>query len=605
MLLSVLSRKAEIVLRISLVLVGCFSFRTALAREARLSSGARASTELPWFDAGWIANADLDDPHELARIQQRLKVILNQDELDGEASRADKRLHRGFRELQRLVDSLIADGPQERETVQRLVRETVTAMQNLSRPLLPEKVDFFQTPWMFFRRLSRPVGRGRAVAGNLLPASNPDLSRVDPKPSTFWRRPSSIAGQDLFFGFGRSSLLLAPSALCTYASAKESFGRNPGFEVAYQGDIFKLKFAEVSSEPFASRIFSALGYHTDPTDYAPGVKMFYSRPMLRQFNSRKALRTHFTFLGVLPLFTLNLQKQYDPFAYVAKAVLKDGTCWSGQDLKRHLFRNWRTAHPEQDATNFRREVEASIAYLETVPANVQLKIGKSIGPWDFGQLDHAARRELRGAAVLAAWLGWFDTRFDNTRLRIVKHQGHEELQHFFSDLGGVLGQTSGLLYARGELPNAFPWNFTHPGPCSQPSNPARPFPLAGYKPIVPPAAFTAMTFDDARWMGRLIGALTEAQLTQALVASGFDSAQTRLYLEKLVSRRDQMIRDLNLQNEFPMLRPAGANRRLSYDPSVDRAISVRIGVRQVNARPSRDQILHGELKVRPAATSRY
>jgi hypothetical protein len=317
--------------------------------------------------------------------------------------------------------------------------------------------------------------------------------------------------------------------------------------------------------------------------------------MLREFNSRKPLDTHFTFLGIIPMFTLKLQHRYDPLDYLVGAVLHDGTRWSNTELKSHLFQNAALTHPEEDAANFRPEVESAIDYVETVAANVQEKDGKSIGPWDFGQLDHASRRELRGAALLAAWLGWFDTRFDNTRLRVIKAGGDPRLEHFFSDLGGVLGETGGILYARGELPNAFPWSFTRLTKPAHTSNQASPFPLSGYKPITANPAFAAMTLQDARWMGRLIGSLTEQQIVQALIASGFDSAQTRLYLEKLISRRDKMIIDLGLASEFALLRQAPQNHHFDYDPLRNGIMKVDVSEKPIGAAIGRTRIVHGKL----------
>jgi hypothetical protein len=422
-----------------------------------------------------------------------------------------------------------------------------------------------------------------------------DLSRVDPVPSTFWNRPLEISSENLYYAFGRTNLLLPKGVLCTYAGPKESFGRNPGFEVDFQGAPLKLKFAEVSSEPFAARIFSALGYFTDPTDYAPSVRLLYSRAMLQEFNSRKPLTIHFTFMGFVPIFTLHLQRHYDPFDYVERAVLTNGVVWSGAQLKSHLLLNPNRSRPEADPANFDPLVEATIAYVETVPANVQTKVGKNIGPWDFGQLDHASRRELRGAALLAGWLGWFDTRFDNTRLRVVKLRGHSELRHVFSDLGGVLGKTRGLLYARGELPDAFPWRFTRAFPDTRDSNEPAPFPLAGYEPVARTPAFAEMTVQDARWMARLIGALTEEQITQALVSSGFNSAQTRLYLEKLLSRRDQMVLDLGLETEIHLLRPINSNHRFGYDPMTAGPIVATVSGQPIQAPTGKERIVNGKL----------
>jgi hypothetical protein len=89
-----------------------------------------------------------------------------------------------------------------------------------------------------------------------------------------------------------------------------------------------------------------------------------------------------------------------------------------------------------------------------------------------------------------------------------------------------------------------------------------------------------MTLDDARWMGRMIGQLTELQIVQALIASGFDSAQVKIYTEKLVSRRDQMMCDLGLTPEIHLLRPTGINRHFAYDPALDGPVKIKTALGQ-------------------------
>lgn len=539
---------------------------------------------------------DPDNPEDLKRLQ--LALALGSDDAADEPThqtKETKQARRGLRELRQLAGALLkCTDKTEQLRLKELLLETAGAVNNLRRPPVPETVDFFQTPFFFLERLSRPVAQGRTGAANLAKSDESDPSRADPTPSLFWVRPANIPAEGLFNGVGRTNLLLQDNAICTYAGAKESFGRNPGFDVDWAGTKLKLKFAEVSSEPFATRIFAALGYHTDPTDYARTVKVRYCRQLLQEFNSRKPLNTHFTFLGLIPLFTLQMQQHYDPFEYLS-AVLTNGLHWSGADLKRNLFKNASLLRPEEQQSNFRPEIESAIAYLETAPANVQLKEGKTIGPWDFESLDHCARRELRGAGLLAAWVGWFDTRFDNTRLRVLKHQGKTELVGYFSDLGGVLGETTGILYARGELPNAFPWAFTRPPLAQGAHRLAKPLRLYGYKPIAATPAFAAMNLDDARWMARLIGALSEEQIKQALIASGFDAARVRLYLEKLISRRDQMIRDLGLAHEIRLLRPSGIDRHFSYNPASDGAIVTSVQGKLVQAPAGKARILNCKL----------
>jgi hypothetical protein len=77
-------------------------------------------------------------------------------------------------------------------------------------------------------------------------------------------------------------------------------------------------------------MFSSLGYYVDPTDYVRGVRVSYSRAMLREFNSRKPLATHFTFLRFVPLFTLRLQQHYDPVRLHCSGCLDQWNCLVGR-----------------------------------------------------------------------------------------------------------------------------------------------------------------------------------------------------------------------------------------------------------------------------------
>jgi hypothetical protein len=246
--------------------------------------------------------------------------------------------------------------------------------------------------------------------------------------------------------------------------------------------------------------------------------------------------------------------------------------------------------------NFRTNVEAELDYLVMAPANVQPRDGptQSIGSWDFGELVHENLRELRGAGLLAAWLGWFDSRADNTKLRLVRDAEDVQLLHFFSDLGGGMGSGTGLFSPRGEDPNKFTWTFTTPEIVRGPGQMTTPFRIQQFKPTVPTEAFAAMTGDDAGWMARLIGQLTENQLRAALIASGYDNIEARLYLEKLISRRDRMIIDLRLQDEIPLLRPEPLNRNFSYDPAADGPFTAKVNGAMISARESTAIIVRGK-----------
>jgi hypothetical protein len=383
---------------------------------------------------------------------------------------------------------------------------------------------------------------------------------------------------------------------------------NPGFNAKGGGVKIRVKFGETKSEPFAARIFWALGYNVDATDYCEGLKICYDRRLFEDFNSREEVKTQFRFLHVLPLYTLKMQKRYDPFDYISWAVMKDGRRVSGVRLKRELVegegrsqgaavRSQSGGRGEGNVFRFRREVEEQIDYLVTVPANVQIRErhAESVGPWAFEGLEHEDRRELRGVGLLAAWIGWYDCRQQNTRLRVLHQSGAPpRVIHYFTDLGAGLGKSDGVFSGRGELPNEFSWTFTSPPKWQGRGRMTIPFRVTGYRPMEPNEAFMRMTVEDARWMARLIGQLTERQITAALAASGFDSAEVRLYTEKLISRRDRMIADLGLTQEIASLRPDGVDKNFNYDPVKDGRVAPNLGLgNQVIVTGSSGRIVSG------------
>lgn len=495
-------------------------------------------------------------------------------------------------------EALRADAPVPRAARETDIQEVQASLHAERTPPVPDKLGLFTTWVFFFKNISGRIGHGDTAATNLVQSdhSMSDLSLCDPQPSTFWQRPRAIANQDLYNGFGRADFPHIENSICTYAGPKTSSGTHAGFDVECDGARYKVKFGEVNSEPFTARIFYALGYHVDPTDFAPEVRVRYDRRLLREFHLRKPLGMRITPLGI-HLWTIQLQRHYDPFSFIASAVFKNGKTVSGAQLKEMLFKNPQTSHPEDSPGNFRPDVEAAVDYVVMAPVNVQLKDEptQSIGSWEFGGLDHENRRELRGLGLLAAWLSWFDSRTDNNRLRIKRGSHEVQLEHFISDLGGGMGAGTGWFSPHGENPNDFTWTFTAPEIIRGPGRMTTPFRIEHFKPSVPTPAFAAMTTDDARWMARLIGQLTENQLRAALIGAGYDNAEARLYLEKLISRRDRMIRDLKLENEIPLLRPEGQNRRFNYAPAKDDPFTAMLNRKRIYARQSAAVLSRGKL----------
>jgi hypothetical protein len=480
---------------------------------------------------------------ENASAIQRLGSMIQAELKINDPKREDKKLVRALEYFGKICKTdLVGCNSVEKVRGCHELAELAMVVNNASRRPIPAHIDAFQSGAVFFRKIYSPVGRGRSEAGNLMACLEKDSSKCDPAPGTFWTKPPNISAQDLAAGFGRERTPDFSQKIFEYSGPKESYGRNPGVEVRTGKKVFKLKFAEVSCEPFATRIFACLGYHVDITDYLRAPRVRYNRRLFLEFNSRKSLGTRFTIFGLIPVYHLELQNHYDPFDFVARAVFRDGSECDGMELRKKLLKASGTKILTDDS--FRGKVEGAIDYLVFANANLQGKDKsiKSLGAWDFNQLDHPDLRELRGAGVLAAWLGWFDTRFDNTRLKVVRENGEEKLEHVFSDLGGVLGETAGFLYARGEMSAAFPWSFT-----DQRGTGGR-FRIVGYKPVERVAPFARMTINDARWMGRMMGQITREQIHNALEASGYGTEEVAIYTSKLIHRRDKMMTDLALRD---------------------------------------------------------
>jgi hypothetical protein len=389
--------------------------------------------------------------------------------------------------------------------------------------------------------------------------------------------------------------------LWKYDEPKTSAGSTPGFEIEH-GDLkAKIKFEETLSEPFTARMFHALGYHVDPTDHVRRIRIKYNRRILRELHLRQDVMMHFRFIGP-PIASYTLQDYHDPLTFVQAAVLKDGSRLDSQELGERLYRDPSVDRPEMYGANFNPTFEKQIDHLELRAVNFQLKSDsvKSLGPWDYADLNHAELREVRAAGLLAAWLGWFDCRYDNTRLRVVAQQGdRSELRHYFSDVGAGLGRSDwGFNWSREDI-NEFPWEFTKPAIDRGPGRMRTPFRIVRFHTILENKAFRAMTEADARWMARRIARLSSEQVTAALIASGMDASETRLYHAKLMSRRQRLLEDIGLAEEFPLrealrVRPG----ELNYDPGTDAPPGVSVGAAWIEA-PRTGNSVKGGILVKP------
>ena len=551
-----------------------------------------------------------------ARLKLRGTKAASSRESDRDSLMAMKSLIAGALTTRDTAAGVVTD---ERATEARCdalveLAEIGDSLDLATRNPTPRRIDVGYAPFLYYDLMHNPVGKGRTAASNLArnPAANApepdtDTSLQDPARSTFWSRPSSIASRDLYEAFG--PIVRVDDEICVYDEPKTSYGTTPGFTMKCGARAVKVKFGENEdqkrdTEVALARLFGALGYHVETSDFAPRIRLRYDRRLLLEFNSRKSLDITYTVFGFIPVFHQIVQTPQDPFRYIRSAVMKDGTVLSPEDLARSLIRpeilarSARAAkkHPKGTSTEQYRQdaaaFERGLDHLVMDEANVQLREagGHNIGPWSWDRLGHSEKREWRGAALLFAWTNCFDVRWDNNRL---KRDG-AGIRHVISDVGNGLGRADNYRVDAQGLVNDFPWTFTEAPVVDRRGRERTSFRIVSYQPIFGNHAFRDMTVDDARWMARLIAQLTESQIQQALIAAGYTSAEVRLYTEKLVSRRDRMIRDLGLVKEIPLLRPRGVERALDYDPGKDGPVEVRAADgAALHPLESRDLVIRG------------
>jgi hypothetical protein len=545
---------------------------------------------------------------------------------------------KGLKEMRRTAKAM-QSGKEDYEAGARKILEiNWTVRDEFKTPYIwRDSLDLATLPYRFRDLALNGVGRGNGgkPAVNLQSYTATDLSRVDPKPSPFWYKPTDIAKRDLYYGFDRKAIPSIAGQICKYDEPHAGYGFHPSFDVKTpDGKKWRVKFGEETHGPFGARIFWALGFPTQVADYCTEVRVKWDRRIFTEFNTRSANALYVKFLG-LTLANNNDVAFQKPYPFIRHVVLKDGSKISAEQLRQGLFASvlppspqktrtrmlwdfanetWypvvdklpRPANPEAKDEFYDAEFEKKLDYVVFQHFNLRSRESDEdvtqLGSWGLNFIDHPHLRELRGMAIMHGWLDNWDIRADNNHLRLVKQgDGPSKLEMAVTDTGALFGNSTGFVRIHDgglrsglfqDSPNAFTWVYTH---AQRPG--AMTVPIANYMPITKTWPFYWMNMDDARWMARLMCQLTENQVRQAFIASGYDAATARILLVKLASRRDHMVQDLGLKGEISLWRPQGEDRRLSYDPLKDGPFTATLNDgKRVEARVNPDRyVRNGKL----------
>jgi hypothetical protein len=192
-------------------------------------------------------------------------------------------------------------------------------------------------------------------------------------------------------------------------------------------------------------------------------------------------------------------------------------------VKRAHIEGW----PEGDAVNVRFERRH--------------KSYKEVGLWNWEDNSFRGTRELDGLKVLMVLLNNWDLKNDNNK--VLRHDkaadgDADERIYYVSDLGASLGATGSLVRRLLFL------SETRVGSKGNPSDYADQTFIDGvrnnevrfhYKGK-DPGALKGITVENARWIGGMLGRLSEKQLGDAFRSGGFDDSEVATYVRAIQER---------------------------------------------------------------------
>jgi hypothetical protein len=170
---------------------------------------------------------------------------------------------------------------------------------------------------------------------------------------------------------------------------------------------------------------------------------------------------------------------------------------------------------------------------------------KELGTWSWLSNPFAGSRELQGLKVVMALINNWDIKDENNKVvRPNKESGRDRTLrvYYVGDLGGTLGSTGNGLRKIPGFGNA------PAGSKGQPDSYARQVFIDGVENGIvqfhykgkSPEVLQGVTVENARWMGNLLGRLSDKQLTDAFRAGGFDDAEVATYVKAVRGRIDQL-----------------------------------------------------------------
>ena len=325
-----------------------------------------------------------------------------------------------------------------------------------------------------------------------------DVSKLNPpSDSTFWKdhTVSRIDVREYYMG-GRDPLhngleIFIPEKKAYYDKVRKTQSK-PKLDlfVRHNGEKleFKLKVgAEVHSETTCAALYTALGFSADITTFVKDFKVVLGKV------------THHEF-----------RMEWDSY-------------YGGYDLDKYIKSKGKDAEGNY------------IVFYDGVleikpPALIR------VGPWAYGGNGNGGLREVRASLLFNMWVSNLDLKESENNKLIIRKMGNEyRFFHIQHDMGFAFGKT----YM--ERPGMFQWDLV--------KKRTDKYIHMNFNCLVDNSLFDYVTYADGRWMVRLIARLTRRQIADAVALGGWPGPLAKLLVEKLIARRNQLVRVFGLVGE--------------------------------------------------------
>ena len=170
---------------------------------------------------------------------------------------------------------------------------------------------------------------------------------------------------------------------------------------------------------------------------------------------------------------------------------------------------------------------------------------KEDGLWPWEENPFIGTRDLQGLKILMALLNNWDLKTENNKIvrPNKKSGGDRDMRvYYVADVGGTLGATGSFFNKLPLFGNAPAGSKGNPGAYAEQAfiDGVRDGHVLFHYKGKDPKALAGVTVENARWMGNLLGRLSDKQLADAFRAAGFSDSEVTTYVRAMRARINEL-----------------------------------------------------------------